>query len=87
MWTLSTQPDIGALIEGSGGFRKFRIGREGMGKSGGLRVITYWTSEDVPAFLMTVYGKSRKDDLTDAEVSALARRGRTLIADYSRNRR
>ena len=31
-------PEIGALVKGAGGIRKFRMGTKGKGKSGGVRV-------------------------------------------------
>ncbi len=31
--------DCGTVIQGTGGFRKVRFGREGMGKRGGARVV------------------------------------------------
>jgi hypothetical protein len=31
-------PDIGVLVQGTGGVRKFRVGVKGKGKSGGIRV-------------------------------------------------
>ena len=42
---LMQKPDAGDLIKGSGGVRKVRWASEGMGKSGGVRVIYYWKSQ------------------------------------------
>jgi hypothetical protein len=79
---VARQPDTGDLIERSGGFRKVRFGRPGRGKSGGLRVITYWPSPRMPVFLMTVYGKNRKDDLSSAELGMLRRLGQAINDHY-----
>ena len=43
---LMQKPDAGDLIKGSGGVRKVRWASEGMGKSGGIRVIYYWKKPD-----------------------------------------
>jgi mRNA-degrading endonuclease RelE of RelBE toxin-antitoxin system len=40
---LAQHPDAGAIIRGSGGIRKVRWGSRGKGKSGGVRVIYYWS--------------------------------------------
>ena len=39
---LVNRPDLGDLIQGSGGLRKVRWKLKGSGKSGGVRVIYYW---------------------------------------------
>lgn len=35
-------------------------------------MITYYAGDDVPVFLLTVFGKGEKDNLTKAERNALA---------------
>jgi hypothetical protein len=61
---LAEHPQAGEVIEGSGGARKVRIAREGKGKSGGYRVVTYYQDADTPVFLLTVISKGRRSDLT-----------------------
>lgn len=61
---IAANPEAGDLIEGSGGARKVRIARQGKGKSGGYRVITYYLDEGVPVFLLTVISKGQRADLT-----------------------
>ena len=39
---LIQRPDMGSIIQGSGGLRKVRWNLEGRGKRGGVRVIYYW---------------------------------------------
>ena len=36
---LAANPEYGNVIRGTGGFRKVRVARKGMGKSGGARVV------------------------------------------------
>ena len=45
---LAAHPADGDLIEGTGGVRKLRRGRDGRGKSGGVRVVYYFHSEAMP---------------------------------------
>jgi hypothetical protein len=68
---LAWNPLAGDLIPGTGGARKVRFAGRGRGKSGGYRVITYYGGDDVPLFLLTVYAKGERADLTPAERNAL----------------
>ena len=74
---ISRNPLAGDIIPGSGGARKARWTREGKGKRGGVRVVYYYYDASIPLFLLTVYAKSRKDDLTLKERRAI----RKLIAE------
>jgi hypothetical protein len=65
-------PAIGDVMQGTGGFRKLRLAREGGGKSGGFRVVTFFHCEGCPVYLMDMYGKNEKDNLTQKERNALA---------------
>jgi len=56
--------DAGDLIRGSGGCRKIRWASRGKGKRGGVRVIYYWAGSKDQIYLLTIYGKSEKGDLT-----------------------
>ncbi len=64
---IAYEPTCGDLIPGSGGLRKVRVGRDGMGKRGGTRVIYYFYNEDFPILLLALYAKNEKGDLTVAE--------------------
>ena len=52
---------------GSGRCAKGQMGGGGKGKRGGVRVIYYFHSESFPLFLLTVYAKNQKANLTKAE--------------------
>jgi hypothetical protein len=52
---LARAPLAGDLIEGTGGIRKLRWAREGMGKRGGVRVIYYFHHEQTPLYLLTLF--------------------------------
>lgn len=70
--TVAADPTAGEIMPGCGGARKLRIAKPGKGKSGGYRVITYFGGDDVPVFLLTVFGKNEKANLNKAERNALA---------------
>jgi hypothetical protein len=56
-------PEGGELVRGSGGVRKLRWSRAGMGKRGGLRVIYYVRFEPNEFWMLTLYSKSKKDNV------------------------
>ena len=69
---LAAHPAAGDLIEGTGGVRKLRWARDGRGKSGGVRVIYYFHSEAMPLYLLTMFAKNERTNLSKAERNALA---------------
>jgi hypothetical protein len=69
---LAANPTAGDIMPGCGGARKLRVAKPGKGKSGGYRVITYFGGESVPVFLLTVFGKNERANLTKAERNGLA---------------
>ncbi len=74
---IARNPEAGDLIPESGGVRKVRWGRQGSGKQGGVRVIYFYQRSDVPLYLLMIYAKARREDLSpDAKrvVQALAAR-------------
>ncbi len=67
------RPDAGAIIPGSGGLRKLRWRRQGSGKRGGLRIIYYWHTADKAIYMILVYSKTKKKDLTQKQLRILRR--------------
>jgi hypothetical protein len=84
---IAADPLAGELMVGTGGARKVRHRREGKGKSGGYRTIHYFGGDDVPVFLLAIFGKGDKDNLTKAERNALAAILPKLADGYRRTRR
>ena len=64
---LAANPDAGNVIPGLGGLRKIRLALPGRGKRGGARVIYFYRNADRPLYLLMVYAKARKEDLTPDE--------------------
>src|ERR1700694_6352723 len=75
-------PELGDIIPESGGVRKLRWAAKGKGKSGGVRVIYYFHSEAFPVFLLTVYAKNQKANLTKAERNELKAFVPLLVKNY-----
>ena len=69
---LAEHPRAGDLIEGTGGVRKLRWARGGRGKSGGVRVIYYFHSSAMPLYLLTLFAKNERANLSRAERNELA---------------
>jgi len=77
---LAANPEAG--IQLGGGLRKVRIAREGSGKSGGYRTLYVFGGSVMPLFLVTVFAKNEKDNLTQAEQAAAVALSKTLLATY-----
>lgn len=82
---IASDPTAGAVMPGTGGCRKLRVSKPGRGKSGGYRVITFFGGTDIPVFMLTVFGKNEKANLTRAERNALCKLTKTLKAGARAN--
>jgi hypothetical protein len=69
---IAYDPDCGEIMQGTGGVRKLRIALAVRGKRGGARVVYYFHNESIPVFLLDVFAKNEKDNLTKAERNAMA---------------
>ena len=81
---VASNPTGGDLLVGTGGVRKARIAKPGTGKSGGYRVVWWFGGDDIPVFLLTVFGKNEKANLSKAECNALRRLTATLRESLTR---
>lgn len=61
---LLENPQLGDVIEGTGGARKMRIQIENRGKSGGSRVIYVDVFEKEKLYFLLAYPKNVQDNLT-----------------------
>jgi hypothetical protein len=69
-WLLKQHFD-GDTIRHTGGCKKLRWCRPGGGKRGGVRVIYYTVTQQGRIYLLTLYAKNIKDNLTAAEKAVL----------------
>jgi hypothetical protein len=74
--------EAGEIIPETGGVRKIRWALAGRGKRGGARVIYYYHSKRMPAFLLAAYAKNEKADLSNAERNAMKRLIPVLVEGY-----
>ena len=66
-------PDAGDVIRASGGVRKVRWASGGTGKSGGVRVIYYWITNDDQIVFLTLYGKGEKENLSAEDLKRVVK--------------
>ena len=83
---LAENPNSGVLIQGTGGLRKLRWARSGGGKSGGVRVVYFYHSEVMPLYILAVFGKNEKANISAQEKKILAKLIKELVA-YWRERK
>ena len=83
---VASNPESGDLMQGTGGVRKTRLAGRGKGKSGGYRIVWYFGGGDIPEFLLTVFGKGEKANLTQGERNALRSLTATLRESLSAKR-
>ena len=79
---LASDPEAGDELRWTGGCRKIRVAGRGRGKSGGYRVVYFYTGPDLPVFLLTAFGKGEKGNLTRAESNTLAGLTKRLVDSY-----
>lgn len=68
---LAANPLAGDVVPGSGGCRKVRWLRPGMGKRGGVRVIYYNVLDEGTIWLLTIYGKNVAENIAPGVLKAL----------------
>jgi len=70
---LMEEPDTGRVMPGCGGLRKIRTAdpKRGKGERGGARVIYLHVPEAKRFYMLDVYGKDEKDDLSPDEKKEL----------------
>lgn len=68
---IAVNTEVGDVIPGSGGLRKVRWSRQGMGKRGGARVIYFTRNERGQVVLVLVYAKAKFDNIGADVLKAL----------------
>ena len=69
--TLKDNPSHGTAL-GKDCFKiRISIASKGKGKSGGARIITHFIITDSTVYLLSIYDKSEKENLTDKELKEL----------------
>jgi hypothetical protein len=81
---VAAKPECGEVMQGTGGLRKVRVARSGMGKRGGARVVCILRGESFPIFLVAAYAKNEKENQTKQELNRLSKRADEIFAKYRR---
>jgi hypothetical protein len=70
---IADSPNAGDVVPESGGIRKVRWRRAGSGKSGGVRVIYFLRTAQEEVVLLTLYAKTKTDNITGAKLKEIRR--------------
>ena len=84
---IASDSESGDEIPGTGGMRKVRVPGKGKGKSGGYRVITFFSGPYIPAFLITMYEKGQKANIAVAEKKVMKDLSSDIVNVYGRKKR
>lgn len=68
---IAHNPQAGDVVSGTGGVRKLRWQRPGMGKRGGLRLLYYVQDAQGRIWLLTVYAKSARENIAASTLNLL----------------
>ncbi|MCC6265883.1 MAG: type II toxin-antitoxin system RelE/ParE family toxin [Bryobacterales bacterium] len=86
---IAESPDEHPVIPGTGGVRKARWSRPGVGKRGGLRVIFFRVVDPATIVFLGAYAKSKQENITEREKRSLKAEAQELeqqIRDQQRKR-
>ena len=78
---LARRPRAGRVIQGTGGLRKVRFARPGIGKRGGARVIYYYHNDAKPILLLLIYAKAGQNNLMAAQKAQLRKHVEVLVEE------
>ena len=79
---LAVHPTMGDVIPGLRGIRKVRWQAQQKGTRGGARIIYFFYNNRLPLFLLDIYPKSQKQDLSSDEKKILNRFVDEIIEHY-----
>lgn len=68
---------------GTGGVRKSRWGVGSRGKRGGVRVIYYYHNPTMPVFLLTIFAKNERDNLSQHDKQLLRQVVTEIVRTYA----
>jgi hypothetical protein len=79
---LGANPEAGQVVPGTGGIRKIRWATPGHGKRGGARVIYYYYNQSIPVFVLDIYAKNERANLSEADKRVLKRLLPVIVSQY-----
>ena len=81
---LARSPEAGNAL--GGGLFKIRIARQGGGKSGGFRTIYFYRSRLIPIFLLTIFAKNERSNISATELAELKAIGDEIALNYGKSK-
>jgi hypothetical protein len=81
---IARNPESGDVIPETGGVRKVRWRRQGTGKRGGTRVVYFYHDAQMPLFLLLIYAKAQREDMTTDEKKRVRALAAALERGYGR---
>ena len=66
--------------------RKLRWGLQGRGKRGGARIVYFYHNLDLPLFVLSVFVKNQRTDLSQDEKNRLRRVVNLIVTTYGRRK-
>jgi len=83
---IARNPQAGEIIPDTGGVRKLRWRKAGTGKRGGVRVVYFYYDPNSPLYLLMVYAKAEREDMTPEEKKAV-RKLTVVLKTAAQNKR
>ena len=83
---LASNPAAGTVVPGSGGVRKLRWALPGRGKSRGARAVYFYHNETIPLYVLDIYAKNEKSNLSPADLKAASTKITAIIAEHERRK-
>ena len=78
---ISAKPEGGKVVPGLKGVRKIRWGRGAVGKRGGVRILYLQVVAKRTLYLLTIYSKSERADLTGEQKQLIGQLVATIKGD------
>lgn len=66
-----SSPEKWPVVSGTGGIRKARASRGNSGKSGGVRIMYYFWLDEGSVYMLDIYAKNEKENLSDSDKKIL----------------
>ncbi len=87
VFLVADNPLVGDLLVGTGGVRKTRFARGDRGKSGGVRVVYFFYDEEIPVYLLTVFAKKDRANLTKDERNQLGKLTAKIVEAHQKRKK
>ncbi|MCL1877291.1 MAG: type II toxin-antitoxin system RelE/ParE family toxin [Defluviitaleaceae bacterium] len=82
--TILEQPDKGEIIQGAGGLRKIRAGKDNKGKSGGIRVLYVDFEHYGRTYCLFAYLKNESETITDQQKKMFKQKINSLLEELKK---